>query len=62
MDPTFIAAAVGIMGGSGILYLNRRTKEVDALEAAPAPAHIKWKKSPYFYGGDNPLKCGSLYE
>jgi hypothetical protein len=35
---------------------------VDALQAAPLPAQVKWKKSPFVKDYGNPLQCGSLHE
>ena len=44
------------------IEMAKLAQEVDALEAAPVPAQVKWKKSPYIEYNGNPLQCGSLYE
>jgi hypothetical protein len=44
------------------IEMAKLAQEEGALEAAPVPAQVKWKKSPYIEYNGNPLQCGSLYE
>jgi hypothetical protein len=44
------------------IEMAKLAQTVDALEAAPPPAKVEWKKSPFLEDRGNPLQCGSLYE
>ena len=44
------------------IEMAKLAQAVDALNAAPPPAKVEWKKSPFLENRGNPLKCGSLHE
>ena len=44
------------------IEMAKLAQAIDALEGAPPPAQIVWKKSPFAEDHGNPLQCGSLYE
>ena len=58
-----IVDGLGINGSMIQLAIEMaKLAQVGALKAAPLPAQVEWKKSPFVENHSNPLQCGSLYD